>query len=82
LLDLISDAAFTFYNGMTAFQPVTKVDMFREFMEPIRGEPPNTPEMAETALTFLVEQGMVEVADDQIIIPARFAQAVPTQTAG
>ena len=81
LLDLISDAAFTFYNGTTAFRPVTKADMFREFIEPVRGEPPNTPEMAETALTFLVEHGMVEVADDQIIVPARFAPAT-IQAAG
>jgi hypothetical protein len=78
LLDLISDAAFTFYNGTTAFRPVTKADMVREFMEPIRGEPANTPEKAETALTFLVQQGMVEVADDQIIVPTRF---IPVQAA-
>jgi hypothetical protein len=80
MLDLISDAAFTFYNGTTAFRPVTKADMFREFIEPVRGEPPNTLEMAETALTFLVEQAMVEVADDQIIVPTRFIPA-PTQAA-
>jgi hypothetical protein len=78
LLDLISDEAFTFYNGTTAFRPVTKADMVREFTEPVRGEPPNTPQMAESALAFLVEQGMVEVADDQIIVPTRF---IPAQAA-
>ena len=78
MLDLISDAAFTFYNRTTAFRPVTKADMFREFIEPVQGEPPNTLQMAELALAFLVEQGMVEVADDQIIVPTRF---IPAQAA-
>lgn len=34
--------------------------------------PPDTIETAEAALGFLVEEGMIEVAGDQLIVPAHF----------
>ena len=36
--------------------------------------PGRTAEETERALAFLVEHGMVDVAGDQIIVPARFQQ--------
>jgi hypothetical protein len=81
MLDLIADAAFV-PNGEGSLQPVSKAEIFREFMEPPdfdpalpAGEPPpkhETLETAEAALAFLVEQGMVEVAGDEIVVPAHF----------
>jgi hypothetical protein len=60
---------------------VPRADVFGEFMWPLDPEdfpdepvPPKheTPESAEAALAFLVEQEMVEVAGDTITVPARF----------
>jgi hypothetical protein len=41
-------------------------------MEPIEDSELLTEEMAEAALAFLVEQGLVTVDGDQIIIPDQF----------
>src|SRR5271166_2825935 len=81
MLDLISDAAFV-PVGSGVLQPVSRVDVFRQFTRPLdedlsprEGDPPpkhEAPESAEAALTFLVGQGMVVVADDEITVPARF----------
>jgi hypothetical protein len=63
---------------------VSKADVFGEFMQPFDPEddepvPPKheTPESAEAALAFLVEQEMVEVAGDTITVPARFWSGAP-----
>ncbi len=85
LLDLIADAAFN-TTGTGSLRPVSRADVFGEFMplhldpgEEREGEvlPPKheTPESAEAALAFLVEQEMVEVTrrhDHTITVPARF----------
>ena len=81
LLDLIADAAFNM-TGNGSLRPVSKADVFGEFMRPLDPEdfpddepvPPKheTPESAEAALAFLVEQEMVEVTGDTITVPARF----------
>ncbi len=83
MLDLIADAAFD-TTGSGSLRPVSKADVFGEFMLPLHldpvegweGEvlPPKheTPESAEAALAFLVEQEMVEVTGDTITVPARF----------
>ncbi len=80
MLDLIASAAFD-GTGNGSLQPVSKAEVFGEFMWPLdpedwKGEvlPPkhDTPESAEAALAFLVEQGMVDVIDDTITVPARF----------
>ena len=80
MLDLIADAAFDM-PGSGSLRPVSKADVFGEFMWPLDPEdwegevlPPKheTPESAEAALAFLVEQEMVEVAGDTITVPARF----------
>ena len=88
MLDLIADAAFNM-TGNGSLRPVSKADVFGEFMLPLRldpveereGEvlPPKheTPESAEAALAFLVEQEMVEVAGDTITVPARFWSGAP-----
>jgi hypothetical protein len=78
LLDLIAGAAFDTTGNL---RQVSKADVFGEFMQPFDpedfpGEPVlpkhETPQSAEAALAFLVEQGMVEVAGDTITVPARF----------
>jgi hypothetical protein len=70
MLDLISDAAFV----ETGLRPVSKAEVFREFMEPL--DPEDAEEESrpnpDAALAFLVDQGMVEVAGDTITVPARF----------
>ena len=82
MLDLIADAAFN-TTGTGSLRPVSRADVFGEFMplhldpvEELEGEvlPPKheTPESAEAALAFLVEQEMVEVTGDTITVPARF----------
>ena len=53
-------------------QPVSKTVVFREFMAPLDLEEEIATRDAEVALAFLVEQRMVEVADDTITVPARF----------
>ena len=79
MLDLISDAAFV-ETGNGSLRPVSKADVFREFMEPI--DPEDAKEESrpnpDAALAFLVAQGMVEVADDTITVPARFWIEAPS----
>ena len=70
ILDLIADRAWQ-YNA--PLQAVNKAEVPREMAQPIDDLcPGRTAEEVERALAFLVEQGMVEVAGDQIIVPARF----------
>jgi hypothetical protein len=80
MLDLIAGAAFD-TKGNGSLRPVSKADVFGEFMWPLDPEdwegevlPPKheTPESAEAALAFLVEQERVEVAGDTITVPDRF----------
>jgi hypothetical protein len=80
MLDLIASSAFD-GTGNGSLRPVPRADVFGEFMWPLDPEdfpdepvPPKheTPESAEAALAFLVEQEMVEVAGDTITVPARF----------
>jgi hypothetical protein len=81
MLDLIEEGAFV-ATGNGSLRPVSKADVFGDFMWPLDPEdfpddepvPPNheTPESAEAALAFLVEQEMVEVTGDTITVPARF----------
>jgi hypothetical protein len=66
MLELISDAAFVDGN----LRPVSKADVFREFM--LDAEEENLPDDPDAALAFLADQGMVEVAGDTITVPARF----------
>jgi hypothetical protein len=83
MLDLIADLAFDDKGG-GSLQPASKAAVFQEFTLPDEqddpaGPPPveHTMESAEAALAFLVEQGMVEVADDVLTVPARFWPALP-----
>jgi hypothetical protein len=88
LLDLIADAAFNM-TGTGSLRPVSKADVFGEFMLPLHLDPVEdwegavlppkheTPESAEAALAFLVEQEMVEVTGDTITVPARFWSGAP-----
>jgi predicted deacylase len=55
-----------------AAEPVSKAAVFREFMVPLDLEDDMPVRDAEAALAFLVEQGMVEVAGDEITVPASF----------
>lgn len=67
MLDLISDAAF----GETGLHPVSKADVFSEFMLLEAADEESRPD-PDTTLALLVDQGMVEVAGDTITVPARF----------
>jgi predicted deacylase len=71
MLDLIEEGAFVATGG-GRLQPVSKAVVFREFRVPLDVEDDMPARDAEAALAFLVEQGMVEVAGDQITVPARF----------
>ena len=80
MLSMSSDLAFVPAEG-GQLVPASKAEVFREFMEPVDFVPPGgetpppkheTPESAEAALAFLVEQGMVLVTGDEITVPARF----------
>jgi hypothetical protein len=87
MLDLISDAAFV-PVGSGALQPVSRADVFRQFIRPLdedlslrEGDPPpkhESLESAEAALAFLVEQGMVVVANDEITVPSHFLSGDPS----
>jgi hypothetical protein len=74
MLDLIADTAFDAYNR--SLRPVSKEELFREFMLPADlpddQDNPLPARDADAALAFLVEQGLVEVAGDTITVPARF----------
>ena len=82
MLGLIADLAFVPAKGGRLL-PASKAEVFREFMLPIDYDPValedeplppkhETPELADAALAFLVEQGMVVVTDDEITVPAHF----------
>ena len=74
MLQFIADAAF---DDLTdEIVPVNKQAIFQEFMA-VKDWEDDSPShetvgSAEAALTSLVEQGMVEVADDQLTVPTRF----------
>src|SRR5689334_10805401 len=56
-------------------QAVSKAEVLRELAQPIDELcPGRTAEEVERALTFLIEQDMVEAEGDQISVPARFQQ--------
>ena len=69
-----ADAAFDAYNR--SLRPVSKKELFREFMLPADlpddQDNPLPARDADAALAFLVERGLVEVAGDTITVPARF----------
>jgi hypothetical protein len=71
MLDIISDTAFVDGN----LRPVSKADVFREFMLDAEKESRPNP---DAALACLVDQGMVEVAGDTITVPARFWIEAPS----
>ena len=72
ILDMIADRAWQ-YNA--PLQAVSKAEVLRELAQPIDDLCPGRPaEEVERALAFLIEQGMVEVAGDQITVLARFQQ--------
>ena len=66
----------------------SRADVFRQFTRPLdddpalwEGEPPpkhESLESAEAALAFLVEQGMVVVANDEITVPSHFLSGDPS----
>src|SRR4051812_11835558 len=61
--------------GQRPLQAVSKAEVLREMAEPLDELcPGRTAEEVERALTFLVEQGMVDVEGNQITVPARFQQ--------
>ena len=80
MLDLIEEGAFV-ATGSGRLQPVSKAAVFREFMAPLDLEEEIVARDAEVALAFLVEQGMVEVADDKITVPGRFLPPDPQKVA-
>jgi hypothetical protein len=71
MLDLIAEGAFV-ATGSGRLQPARKAVVFSEFMAPLDLEEEIATRDAEVALAFLVEQGMAEVTDDTITVPARF----------
>jgi len=73
ILDLIADRAWQYHAPL---QAVSKAEVLRELAQPLDDLcPGRTAEEVERALAFLIEHGMVEVAGDQISVPARFQQA-------
>jgi hypothetical protein len=71
MLDLIEEGVFVATGG-GCLKPVSKAAVFREFMVSSDLEDEMPARDAETALAFLVDQGMVEVTGDEITVPARF----------
>jgi hypothetical protein len=71
MLDLIEEGVFVATGG-GSLKPVSKAAVFREFMVSLDPEHEIPARDAEAALAFLVDQGMVEVAGDEITVPARF----------
>jgi hypothetical protein len=70
MLDLIEEGVSC--DWRRPLQTVSKAAVFREFMAPLDLEEEFAARDAEVALAFLVEQGMVEVAGDEITVPASF----------
>jgi hypothetical protein len=75
MVDLLASAAFRFDGGI-ALRSVAKTELFRQFTEPFKDEPPETLESAEAALAFLVAEGMAEVVGEDVIVPVRFRDQV------
>ena len=72
VVDMIADRA---WQDNAPLQAVSKAEVLRELAQPIDELcPGRTAEEVERALAFLIEHGMVEVAGDQITVPARFQQ--------
>jgi hypothetical protein len=71
MLDLIEEGVFVATGG-GRLKPVSKAAVFREFMVPPDLEDEMPARDAEVALAFLVDQGLVAVAGDEITVPARF----------
>jgi hypothetical protein len=72
VVDMIAERA---WQDNAPLKAVSKAEVLRETAQPIDDlYPGRTAEETERALAFLVEQGMVEVAGDQITVPARFQQ--------
>jgi hypothetical protein len=72
-LDLIADSAWRYPGPL---QPVSKAALFQKLSEPLDEEDRGkTAEESERALAYLVEHGMVEMAGDQITVPAQFQQS-------
>ena len=69
LLDIVSEEAFD-PAGDGALRPVSRTEAFRQFTD--FEEPGHEAEDPAAALAFLQAEGMVEVTDDEIRIPARF----------
>ena len=63
--DIVADEAFD-PTGAGTLQPASKAEAFRKFTADHEAEDP------AAALAFLQAEGMVEVTDDEIRIPARF----------
>jgi hypothetical protein len=65
MLDLIEEGVFVATGG-GRLKPVSKAAVFCEFMVSLDPEDEMPDRDAEAALAFLVDQGMVEVAGDEI----------------
>ena len=79
MLQLISDLAFD-VTGNGRLRPVSKAEVFREFTASHDPEDVGLPEgVADATLALLVEQGMVEVADVTLTVPARFWSSEPAK---
>ncbi len=78
MLDIVSAAVMDM--RAVAFRTADKSEIFTEFLEPFEKEEgtsvTRTPEQAEAALAFLVEQDMVVVEDERIAIHPRFADVL------
>jgi hypothetical protein len=78
LLDIVSAGLFD--ADTRTFHTANKVEMFIKFLEPFEEQDETlvsrTPEQAEAALAFLVEQNMVVVEDELIAIHPRFADVL------
>ena len=76
---MISESAFD-ATGSGCLRPVSKAEVFREFAASHDPEDVELPAgVADATLALLVEQGMVEVADDTLTVPARFWSSEPAQ---
>jgi len=83
MLDVVSDALFD--PDTLTFPAVNKAEIFSTYLEPLEGEDESlgdlTPEGADAALRFLVDQNMVVVEGDMISIHPRFADVLTSSPA-
>ena len=76
MLDIIADDIFD--ADTAAFRPASKKSVFDRFLEPLEdfdGSPdpsPLSPDQAEPALTFLIQEEMIVVDGDVIAVHPRF----------